>query len=227
MEMLASTGISDLNYNIPDSSAAALDPFPSLVRAYVNPAAPGQLFGDAVFRPLNSIWGGMSVRNLSPQTSFAFYVRMTVECRVTPISPLAPQQQMSPAYDPVALASYYRISRELKDAYPADYNDLGKLWDVIKQAAKVALPVLSMVPGPVGMVGTALNAGVTAIDSFVKAGSSKKSKPPGGRSSQPPLAQAQRMRDRQAAANVRQAAQQRAKPRQRTRTRWRSSGVPV
>jgi hypothetical protein len=46
----------------------------------------------------------------------------------------------------MALDAYYAISRELKDAYPADYNDLGKIWDVIKKAAVNTLPLLRHVP---------------------------------------------------------------------------------
>lgn len=41
------------------------------------------------------------------------------------------------------MATYFRISRELKDGYPADYNDLGKILDVIKGAAKFVLPIAS------------------------------------------------------------------------------------
>lgn len=129
-------------------------PYPALGGAWVVDSS-GGIAGDRVYHPLNGIWGAICARNLSYQTSFAFYFRVLVEVRVQPGSLLCSQQQMSPPYDPVALASYFRISRELKDAYPADFNDLGKIWDVIKKAASFVLPAISAVPGPVGMLGKA------------------------------------------------------------------------
>jgi len=148
-------------------------PFPDLTKVsiddYSTNANRGGLFGNVVYAPLNGIWGGISVRNVSYQTSFAFYIRQIIEARVSPTSLLAPQVQMSPPYDPTALASYFRINRELKDAYPADFNDLGKIWDVIKQALRVALPAVSMVPGPVGMVGMAGQGILSGIDLLTKA----------------------------------------------------------
>lgn len=50
--------------------------------------------------------------------------------------------QTSPEHDPVALGAYYAISRQLKDAYPADYNDLGK---IVRTIADVAGPALSTI----------------------------------------------------------------------------------
>jgi hypothetical protein len=128
--------------------------------------------GSTIYEALNSFWAGISARNLSTQTSFAIYTRVCVECRVTPSSMLAPHAQMAPSYDPVAIDSYYRISRELKDAYPADYNDLGKLWSVIKSAASVVGKALSAVPGIPGLVGSAIPAVVGVVDAI--AGSRKK-----------------------------------------------------
>lgn len=197
----------DLNVPQPTTTGNANPPFYSLARSYMSSSI---LHGDQVYRPLNAIWGGISVRNLSPQTSFAFYCRMTIEARVQPMSPLAPQQSMSPPYDPVALASYFRISRELKDAYPADYNDWGKLWDVIKSVAKVALPALSMVPGPVGLISSAVNAGVSAVDAATRKVAPR---------DPPPAAAVQRASDLAAAARViRPPAKQKVKfPKQRRR----------
>lgn len=192
MEMCAGAEANPLTLAIPNSSGAAHAPYTSLTRGYISG---GLLQGDAVYAPLNPLWGGISVRNLSPQTSFAFYYRVTVECRVQPTSVLAPQQAMSAPYDPVALASYFRISRELKDAYPADFNDWGKLWEVIKSVARVALPALSLVPGPVGVVSSIANAGLGALSR----GQSTKSAP----RDSPPAAAVQRAADVAAAQRVR------------------------
>jgi hypothetical protein len=100
---------------------------------------------------------------------------------------------MSPPYDPLALASYYRINRELKDGYPADFNDLGKLWDVIKSAATVAGKALSVVPGVPGLIGTAIPGVVGVVDHFVQRGKKKKVKGSAPRDP-PPAASVQRAR---------------------------------
>jgi hypothetical protein len=115
----------------------------------------------------------VSARNLALSTSYSFFFRYGIEMQVKPDSFLAPQMKLSPPYDPVALDSYFAIARELKDAYPSDYNDLGKLWDVIKSAASVALPVLSMA-GPYGksaaMVGRlAIQGGDALANAYRKA----------------------------------------------------------
>jgi hypothetical protein len=80
-------------------------------------------------------------------------------------------------HDQVALDTYFAIARELKDAYPADYNDLGKIWDAISAASKKALPFLKKVPGfsiPANLIGGV----VTAGDWMRKAG---KTPPPKGK----------------------------------------------
>lgn len=184
LERICGESFSPYNHNVPipvtsfTTTPMPVPPFPSVVPVFysndVGHINFGQIMGDQVYRPLNGIWGGISCRNLSPATSFAFYVRQTIECRVLPSSMLAPQQGMSPPYDPVALATYFRISRELKDAYPADYNDMGKLWEVIKKAMKVASPVLLGMGGPVGILGAGLTSAIGAIDSFRRAGGNPK-----------------------------------------------------
>lgn len=164
-------------------------PYPSLERRWWSVPGPGWK-GDLVYKPLNGIWGGISVRNLSPQTSFAFYVRLGIEARVTPSSMLASNQRMSPPYDPVALSSYFRINRELKDAYPADFNDLGKIWEVIKNAARVALPIV----GGFGPVGAAIAGLGNAIIGPPK---QEETKPATRAADQPPAATVERIQDRQ------------------------------
>lgn len=171
-------------------------PYPSLAPVWYDGAA-GKLMGDSVFRPLNDIWGGLSARNLSPQTSFAFYYRVSIECRVSPTSVFASQVRMSPMYDPVAMGSYVRISRELKDAYPADFNDLGKIWEVIKQAARAVLPVVSGL-GPIGAaVGMGGQAAISLVDSIRATKASAKTSGGRGEADKPPAAAVERVRDQQ------------------------------
>jgi hypothetical protein len=106
--------------------------------------------------PCNENWGFCCFRNMATTTRLVAYFRAQFEVRVSPTSTLSTFIHLPPKYDPVALSAYFSIARELKDAYPSDYNDLGKLWSVIKNAAKHTMNVLSAVPpfgGVVGKVG--------------------------------------------------------------------------
>jgi hypothetical protein len=84
---------------------------------------------------------------------------------VQPGTSLVSFAKVSPPYDPVAITEYYRLSRELKDAYPAEYNDLGKLWDVVKKAASFVSPVVKLLPGgdAVTRVGSAIKDAVDPL----------------------------------------------------------------
>jgi len=96
-------------------------------------------------------------KNLSVNSGVTIFFRMGYELQVVADSVLSPQLKLSPPYDSTALKHYFAISRELKDAYPADYNDLGKMWDVISGVAKTVAPWLRLIPG----IGAALSMGVS------------------------------------------------------------------
>ncbi len=122
--------------------------------------------GNRLMAPqLAEIVGSLCFRNLSVSTGLQLYCRAGVEAQCSLGSPYAPYLKVAPAYDPAAVEMYYKISRELKDAYPSEYNDLGKLWGTIKEAAKAVVPavtgVLSGVPGPIG-------AAASFVDKIVK-----------------------------------------------------------
>lgn len=109
--------------------------------------------------PANENFGAICFQNLSYQASLTLVWRVGFEIQAGPQSTLSSYLHLSPAYDRIAVDDYYAISRELKDAYPADYNDLGKLWEVIKKAARAALPVVrnfGPIGAGVGMIGDAL-----------------------------------------------------------------------
>lgn len=128
--------------------------------------------GDVTSMLCNELVGLISARNLSPQTSFSFFVRAGYEIRVQPGSQYTTHLKLSPPHDPLALEMYFKVARELKDAYPADHNDLGKIWDVISGAAKTVGGVLRAVPGPIGLVGSVLSSvagGGDAIKQLVSA----------------------------------------------------------
>jgi len=101
------------------------------------------LVGDPVPEFCNGQWGDISFRNMSVATSLVVYIRVGFEVQVRPQSSLAPYLKLSPAYDAQALDAYFMISRELKDAFPASYNDANKIWSVISSVAKAVAPVLS------------------------------------------------------------------------------------
>lgn len=111
--------------------------------------------------------GAICFRNMAVATGLQLYFRVGLEAQCRLGSSFAPYLKVAPAYDPLAVENYYRISRELKDAYPADFNDLGKLWDTIKSVARSVIPSitrgLSFVPGPVGMIAQGVGALVNPL----------------------------------------------------------------
>lgn len=110
------------------------------------------IWGEETLDFMGDNWADICARNLAPTTSLTFYIRMGLEVQVQPQSPLAPHQKLSPPYDPVALDTYFMITRELKDAYPADFNDRSKMWDVIRSAIETGSDIL----------------GATGLGTFVK-----------------------------------------------------------
>jgi len=105
--------------------------------------------GDCVPGLMNGSAAHICARNLSDQTSFTFHFRMGIEIQLDPSSTLTPQLKLSPPVDMQAMDMYFRISRELKDAYPADYNVTGKLWTVLSNAVRaIAPPLLRAVNAP-------------------------------------------------------------------------------
>lgn len=103
---------------------------------------------------LSAVMGHFCASNLSAQTRYSLFVRAGIEAQVNPRSVLSSQLTLAPPYDRRALEAYFAIARELKDAYPANYNDLGKIWDVISAGAKQALPYLTAVAPRVGKLAT-------------------------------------------------------------------------
>lgn len=109
---------------------------------------------------LSGAVGQLCGKNLAAATRFSVFIRCGLEVQVNPTSVLAPQQTLSPQYDSVALDNYFCISRELKDAYPANYNDLGKMWDAISAATRTLLPFLKPAfPRAANVIGYGLAAG--------------------------------------------------------------------
>lgn len=149
------------------SSVVPIFPYYDLQSVTTSVGPPIHLDGQATSCMLSGNWAHISARNLAPTTSYTFFVRCGVEMQVSPSSTLSPQLKLSPQYDPVALTTYFAICRELKDAYPADYNTTGKLWGVLKEAYSKLSPALTLVPGG-QYLKPMLDAGIGAGDLILK-----------------------------------------------------------
>lgn len=140
-------------------------PFPGLDTLVYDPASKN-FDGRVTSNLCNDVVGHISVVNVAPTTRFTVFVRAGYELQVLPGSVLTPQQRTSCEADALAISTYFAISRKMKDAYPAEYNDLGKIWDVISSVAKSILPGVAMVPGIPGLIGKGLLMGVNAGDAI-------------------------------------------------------------
>lgn len=67
-------------------------------------------------------------------------VRQVVEINARPGTTFAPLLEMPLPPDEVALRMYQEVSGRMQDGYPASYNDLGRLKNVIMGLAKKVLP---------------------------------------------------------------------------------------
>jgi hypothetical protein len=127
----------------------------------------GWTYGGSPLMPwANGILGHINVVNADKAASFQIRLRMGIEARVGPGTFMTPQQHLSYDVDEQAISTYFAISRQLADGYPGSYNDLGKLWEVIKSIGRSLKPVLSAVPmtqpfvGPISMLGDVVDSWV-------------------------------------------------------------------
>lgn len=128
----------------------------------ISPAAQA---GDKTSPLLSGTVAQICGRNLSSATRFSIFIRCGIEMQVFPSSMLAPQMSLSPMFDAQALDTYFAICRELKDGYPVDFNDLGKIWDVISDAANTVLPFMKNIP-VIGSIANAAQGVVSAGDAL-------------------------------------------------------------
>lgn len=118
--------------------------YPATAGAYFDPASGWN--GDVHLRPCTNLIGAMCFVGLHLDATIRLTFRIGVEGTVEPGTALTPYQHESAEYDPVAVDTYYAIARKMKDAYPASFNDLGKLWGVIKQIATFLGPSVREIP---------------------------------------------------------------------------------
>lgn len=141
----ATTGTPTTGASLPLNSVTMNYPFPGITSAYVD--STGANAYTLCIPPMgNDVVANICGRSLSTAASLVIEFRYGFEVQVEAGSELSPFLRVSPNYDSAALKEYYAIARELKDAYPAEYNDLGKLWEVIKSAARAVGPSLAFIP---------------------------------------------------------------------------------
>lgn len=163
-------------YNIPVADPAvevSAGLYPGLAPVWWE-AADGEWHGDVHAMPCTDNVGAICFKNLHLDAHLRLTFRIGVEATVQPGTALTPFQHQSAEYDPEAIFDYFYISRRMKDAYPAAYNDWGKLWDVIKGIAKGLGPFVKEIPlvGPaMYMAGSAIG---KAIDARTKAAKAQK-----------------------------------------------------
>jgi len=100
--------------------------------------------GDQWVPMCNATVGHMCFKNLNPAAKLVVTVRMGWEIEAQPGTTYSMMLQPSPLHDPVSLDMYYYIRHRMADAYPAEYNDLNKLLQVLIAGARASLPILSM-----------------------------------------------------------------------------------
>lgn len=107
------------------------------------------LDGDVTSRMLNAYVADICFKGLAEAATVKLFFRVGIELLVEPQSALSSQLHAAVMYDPAAFASYFNVSRQLKDAYPAEYNLLGALWPVIQSAIQLAPRIFPLLR-PVG-----------------------------------------------------------------------------
>lgn len=102
-------------------------------------------YGDGnIFEETEDCMSHVVFRNLNPAANIRITFRVGIEYIVPPATVLSPNMRLPPLYDPAALNAYKIVSSQLKQGYPAEYNDWQKILGVISNIAKTVLP---MIPG--------------------------------------------------------------------------------
>jgi len=148
-------------------------PFMTLSPPWAQPVS-GIRGGDATSPFCNDFVIDFCAKNLAVTTSYTVFIRMGFECQVVPGTSMCPLQKLAPPMDPRASLTYQLISREMKDAYPADYNDWNKIWEVIKNGARTIAPLVAKVHPALGALFNAPDMIQSGYDALSSAFGSKK-----------------------------------------------------
>lgn len=137
--------------SLDDGNFTSVEPYKDLslfVDGQTHPYLPDGLcydtdsWGTPVMPASSYNMGVVHFEGISGSATLTVTIRVGFEAIVPPNSLLVPNITKPVVYDPIALQAYWRISRELLAAYPASYNFLGTLWDVIRQIGAAILPDL-------------------------------------------------------------------------------------
>lgn len=125
--------------------------------------------------------GLISFAGMAANVAIRVRVRQVVEIAVRPSTLYAPLVETALPPDETSLRMYYEISSRMADGYPASYNDLGKLTNIIMGLGKKILPyvepaldVVSKLPGPAGTVAKLAQKAVPVVSSVVQTVASRK-----------------------------------------------------
>lgn len=117
-------------------------------------------------------YGLTYLKGLAKTSSVRVRMRQVVEVTALPSTIYAPLLEPALPPDELAMKMYFEISGRMKDGYPAAYNDLGKLKDIITGIGKTILPavepLLSSIP-VVGPIATAVKAAVPVVKTIKEA----------------------------------------------------------
>jgi len=129
-----------------DATTGLSDPYVPCADVYMD-AATGLPTGDLMLKPSTHNVGHIAVRGISNSAALYVQFRVGYELLVMPGSTYSPNLSKLVEGDPVAMESYFEISRRLADAYPESYNSLGAILPIIGSLASQILPTLAPVAG--------------------------------------------------------------------------------
>lgn len=100
------------------------------------------LTGQRQLPPTQDSISHVTFTGLSPDASLVVTIRYGLEALVPPTSIYVGQVGAPMPYDPVALDTYSKYSREMLAGYPADYNAFGAIFSALKGVAQRVLPAV-------------------------------------------------------------------------------------
>lgn len=160
-----------------NTTAGSAWPYWSCDRAYLNGT---NILAPPLCPMLGETVGHISITNLHPSSGIVIKVRTGLELKVQSQSPYLPYARPSADVDVMAVESYFRIVRQLEDAYPASYNATGEILKLVSKAVRTVAPLLAPIPG-FGPLIAAAGGPVAALASYgakrLAQGDKKKKKP--------------------------------------------------
>jgi hypothetical protein len=159
-------------YNEPLNVHAATgvtNPLVPVTDVQINPATGAITAGGTALPVACTQVGHIAFRGLDPKATLYVYARLGFDIEVQPGSIYSPYVRNPVMEDDAAVRAYFAVSRQLKDAYPEEYNDLGEMFDLIVNTAADVLPALFPSSAP-------LAAGAKQLYKMIRGKSSKETK---------------------------------------------------